>query len=335
MNFLPDALMDTAKLVPFLLTAYVLVGFLEHHDGERMGSHVTRLGRGGPLLGALLGCIPQCGFSVLTAALYTKRMTSPGTLLSVFLATSDEAIPILLAHPNRARIIVPLILLKLVIAVPAGILYDALFWRPSQDVGLAPGSMAARDEALHHAACCVHEVSTRPSLLQALVKHPLLHTLKISGYLLVVSAGLNLLMDQLGKALLGSLFLKGSLLQPVLASLLGLIPNCFASVALTEFYMKGSLSFGSWVGGLCAGAALGSIVLIRENGSWKNTLLILSVMFCTSVAWGMLLQASLLWAAAIATLAWVAAAWTFALPRLKSVRGSKATMPWRHPREST
>ncbi len=295
METLLDALMDTAKMVPFLLAAYVLVGFLEHKYGERMGLRVSRVGRFGPILGALVGCVPQCGFSVLTAALYTKGMISPGTLLSVFLTTSDEAIPILLAHPDRARMILPLLLMKVVIAIPAGLLFDVIFWKPDvEPVEAFPAgsdAKAQQDEALHHTACCAHEVSNRPSLLQALVKHPLLHTLKISGYLLVLTVGLNLLLAQVGSGI-GVLLHKGSLLQPALASLIGLIPNCFASVVLTQFYVQGNLSFGAWVAGLCAGGGLGLVVLIRENKRWQDTLLILTSLLGVSMAWGMLLQAS-------------------------------------------
>ena len=295
MQFLVDALVDTTKMIPFLLMAYVLVAFLEHHYGDRMGLYVTRLGRGGPVIGALVGCFPQCGFSVLAAALYTKRLISGGTLLAVFLATSDEAIPILFALPGKGRIILPLILIKVVIAIIAGLVFDLVFRRNpgrSEEPKTAPEHTMEEDrtEALHHTACCAHEVSSRPSWLQALVKHPLLHTLKVFAYLLVLTVGINFLLIQVGNDRLASLLQHGSVFQPALASLIGLIPNCFASVVLAELYAKGVLSFGSLVAGLCAGAGLGLIVLIRENKSWRNTLLILASLLGVSIVWGMILQ---------------------------------------------
>lgn len=296
MQLLAEAFVDTTRMLPYLLMAYVLVGYLEHRFGDQMGGYVARIGKGGPILGALLGCFPQCGFSVLAAALYAKRLLSGGTLLAVFLATSDEAIPVLLAHPGRARMILPLILLKLVIAVIAGVAFDLLFPRkpeaePAYDNG-HPGHTASEDraEALHHAACCAHEVSSRPSLFQALVKHPLLHTLKVYAYLLVLTVGIGYLLGRLGDARVAALLGHGSTLQPALASVIGLIPNCFASVVLTELYAKGVLSFGALVAGLCAGSGLGLIVLIRENKGWRNTLFIVVSLLAVSIAWGMVLQ---------------------------------------------
>jgi hypothetical protein len=287
-----DALIDTAKMIPFLLAAYVLVGFLEHHYGDRMGHYVARIGRGGPLVGALLGCFPQCGFSVLAAALYTKRLVSGGTLLAVFLATSDEAIPILFALPGKGWIILPLILIKVVIAVSAGLLFDLLYrWKPDGPIQEPDHTMEEdREEALHHTACCAHEVSSRPTLLQALVQHPLLHTLKVFAYLLVLTVGINYLLDRAGNDHLASLLQHGSAFQPTLAAFIGLIPNCLASVVLAELYAKGVLSFGSLVAGLSAGAGLGLIVLIRENKRWMNTLLILTSLLGVSIVSGMILQ---------------------------------------------
>ena len=296
MQLLLEALTDTAKMIPFLLLAYVLVAYLEHRYGDQMGVHVARIGRGGPVVGALVGCFPQCGFSVLAAALYAKRLVSGGTLLAVFLATSDEAVPILFALPGRVRMIVPLILCKLFVAILAGLLFDRVFRRepvPEEDHDAAHPAHTPdedREEALHHSACCAHEVSSRPSWLKALVRHPLLHTLKVSAYLFALTAALNLLIDWAGDGRLAALLQHGNAAQPVVASLIGLIPNCFASVALTELYAKGILSFGSLVAGLCAGAGLGLIVLVRENKGWRDTARLVAALLGVSIAWGMVLQ---------------------------------------------
>jgi len=290
MQILLEALIDTLKMVPFLLLAYVLVGYLEHRYGDRMGHYVTRVGRGGPVVGALVGCFPQCGFSVLAAALYTKRLVSAGTLLAVFLATSDEAIPILFSLPDKARIVLPLILIKLTIAIIAGLGFDLLFQRKQVQPEVAEESEDEEEEALHHTACCAHEVSSRPSLLQALVKHPILHTVKVFGYLLALTAVLNLVLNEIGAHRMGFLLQQGSVFQPAIASVIGLIPNCFTSVLLAELYAKNMLGFGSLVAGLSVSGGLGLIVLVRENKSWRDTLLIIGALFVTSVTWGMLWQ---------------------------------------------
>lgn len=291
-----EALIDTTKMLPFLLLAYVLVGYLEHRYGDQMGTHVARIGKGGPVVGALVGCFPQCGFSVLAAALYTKRLVSGGTLLAVFLATSDEAIPVLFAMPGKVRMIVPLILLKVAIAILAGLAFDLAFHRPpkaeeAHDEEHPEHTVEEdRDAALHHTACCAHEVSSRPPWVQALVKHPLKHTLKVFAYLLILTAGINYLLAQVGDARVAVLLQHGSAVQPLLASLIGLIPNCLASVVLAGLYAKGILSFGSLVAGLCAGAGLGLIVLVRENQGWRDTALIVVSLLGVSIVWGMVLQ---------------------------------------------
>ena len=290
MDLLLDALIDTTKMVPFLLLAYVLVGWLEHRYGDRMGHFVTHLGKGGPVIGALVGCFPQCGFSVLAAALYAKRLVSAGTLLSVFLATSDEAVPILFSIPGKARIVLPLILIKLAIAIMAGLAFDGLFGRRQEGPEPAWDHAEEEDEALHHAACCAHEVSSRPSLLKALVKHPLLHTGKVFCYLLVLTAALNFVLYQVGAERMGMALRHGSAFQPIVAGLIGLIPNCFTSVLLAELYARSMLGFGALVAGLSVSGGLGLVVLVRENKNWRDTLLIIASLYATSVAWGMLWQ---------------------------------------------
>jgi uncharacterized membrane protein YraQ (UPF0718 family) len=292
LSILLEALLDTLKMVPFLLLAYVLVGYLEHRYGDRMGHFVARVGRGGPVVGALVGCFPQCGFSVLAAALYTKRLVSGGTLLAVFLATSDEAIPILFALPGKARMVLPLILIKLVLAILAGLAFDRLFRseHATEAAGHEEGHPEEEEEALHHTACCAHEVSSRPTLLQALVKHPLLHTGKVFGYLLALTVVLNFTLVRIGPERLGAVVGQGSSLQPFLAAVIGLIPNCFASVLLAELYAKSVLSFGALVAGLSVSGGLGLIVLVRENKNWRNTLLIVASLFIASVTWGMVWQ---------------------------------------------
>lgn len=296
MELFLDALTDTAKMLPFLLLAYVLVGYLEHRYGDQMGHHVARMGRGGPIVGALVGCFPQCGFSVLAAALYAKRLVSGGTLLAVFLATSDEAVPILFALPGKSLMIVPLILLKVAIAIVAGLVFDLAVKRelpaeePEEESQPHHTEEEEREEALHHEACCAHEVSSRPSWLQALVRHPLRHTLKVFAYLLVLTWALNALLAGIGEDHLASLLQQGRATQPAVASFIGLIPNCFASVALAQLYAKDILSFGSLVAGLCAGAGLGLIVLLRENKSWKDTTRIVAALLVVSISAGVILQ---------------------------------------------
>jgi hypothetical protein len=291
MEFLTEALIDTGKLLPFLAATYFAVGFLEYQYGDRM-SHVLRdLGTFGPIVGALLGCIPQCGFSVVAAALYVKRVISVGTLLAVFLSTSDEAIPVLLSMPDRAEMVGWLMVIKIVIAITAGVSVDAILRvcrSPKPKATNLEVPSAAMVKA--HAGCCAHAVEGRPTKMQALLIHPLRHTAKIFAFLLLLTIGLNFLVEQLGPEKIGAALLHGTQFQPVLASLIGLIPNCFASVLLAELYAQGAVSFGAMVAGLCAGAGLGILVLLKENKDFKDTALIIGLLLAVSIGAGIIIQ---------------------------------------------
>ena len=291
MEIITEALIDTGKLVPFLAAIYFAVGFLEYRYGDRI-SHVLRdLGALGPIVGALLGCIPQCGFSVVASALYVKRGISVGTLLAVFLSTSDEAVPVLLSMPDMAKMVGVLIAIKVVIAIAAGVGIDYVIRvcqarRPKQATATASSAAVVKE----HAGCCSHGLDVRPTKVQALFLHPLRHTAKIFGFLLLLTLVLNLVVEQMGPARIGAVLLQGTLFQPVLASLIGLVPNCFASVLLAELYAKGSISFGALVAGLCAGGGLGILVLLKENGDFKDTVFVIGLLLTVSIVSGILIQ---------------------------------------------
>ena len=291
MEIITEALIDTAKLVPFLAAIYFVVGFLEYRYGDRTDHVLRDLGALGPIIGALLGCIPQCGFSVVASALYVKRGISAGTLLAVFLSTSDEAVPVLLSMPDKARMVGVLIAIKLVIAIAAGAGLDYLMRvcqarRSKAAIPKASSVAVVKD----HAGCCSHGLDGRPTKVQALFLHPLRHTVKIFLFLLLLTLVLNFIVQQMGPERIGAVLLQGTIFQPILASLIGLVPNCFASVLLAELYAKGSISFGALVAGLCAGGGLGVLVLIKENGDFKDTVFVIGLLLTVSVVSGILIQ---------------------------------------------
>ena len=279
-----DALIDTGKLVPLLALVYFVVAFLEERYGGRMGELMAALGKFGPVAGALFGCIPQCGFSVLASALYVKRVISVGTLLAVFISTSDEAVPVLLSMPDQAGVVATLVSIKVVIAVIVGVSVD-LFLKRKLSAEL-PSSV---DEHCH-AGCCSHGISGKESRVRALFFHPLLHTVKIFFFLFVLSFLINIIVSKIGEERIGSLLLSGTWFQPVLATFIGFIPNCFASVLLAEFFAKGAISFGALVAGLSAGAGLGVLVLARENKNIKDTLMVISMLLVVSMLSGIIVQ---------------------------------------------
>jgi hypothetical protein len=277
-----DALVDSAKMIPFLLVIYFLVELFERKFGHTIEHRLEKTAKAGPLLGALFGCVPQCGFSVVGASLYSRRMVTLGTLLAVFISTSDEAVPVLLAAPDQAKTVGLLIGIKLVIALIAGTLIDLL---PRRRLPAPPA--AGAESHLH--GCCHHHVAGENGYRQMLV-HPLVHTAKIFGFIFLVTLGLNGLIAWVGEENLGHVLLRESLFQPLLAALVGLIPNCAASVAIAGAFLKGGLSFGATVSGLCCSGGLGLLVLLRENRTLMDTLRIIGLLVAVSTVAGLIIQ---------------------------------------------
>jgi len=269
-----DAVLDTLKALPFLFGAYLLMELLEHRHSGKQPAVLQKLG---PLGGAVLGCVPQCGFSVAAANLYAARFITPGTLLAVFLATSDEAILIMLSQPQALGEVGRLLGVKLVAAVIFGFLVDFVL-RVFEHGGSTPNPHHLCEDA--HCGCDGHGI----------VKPALKHTLQISLFLLAVNLLLGVVLALIGEEALSRLLLSGSAFQPLLTGLIGFIPNCAASVLLTELYLSGALSFGSAVAGLCTGAGLGLAVLFRVNKpQWQNFAL-MGALYVGAVATGLILN---------------------------------------------
>lgn len=263
-----DAAIDSLIALPILFVVYLSLELLEQRFEKSLKRSLKNAGRAGPFIGALFGCVPQCGFSVLAAALYAHRSITLGTLLAVYLSTSDEAIPVILAQPDKAGLVAPLILLKLVVAIVGGYLMDALL--PPSFAALpaqAHEDQCHCDEKLH---CCGIAHQREQSAWTHYFWAPLQHALRVFFFILVVSVGINLLLVYIGEDKLHLVFLQDSLLQPFLAVLVGLIPNCAASVAIAQVFLKGGISFGSAIAGLSASAGIGLLVLFKEENSLRE-----------------------------------------------------------------
>lgn len=271
-----DTLTDALKMLPFLFAAFCLMELLEHHAGEKLSRFFARAGKAGPAVGAVLGCVPQCGFSVLSANLYAGGVITLGTLCAVFLSTSDEAVLLLAATPSAAPDILKLLLAKVLIGVAAGYLVDFLF-RKKTDSALQLKDLCDHE----HCGCHEHGGVLRPALL---------HTAKMFGFVFLITLVLNFLVEFLGHERLETLLLHDSVFQPFLTALFGLIPNCAASVLLTQLYLEGALQFGAVVAGLCTGAGAGLLVLFRENRNPKDNLKILGILYVAAVVPGVVLQ---------------------------------------------
>ncbi len=293
-----EAVLDSLKMLPILLVVYFLIEFIEYKWAVKLQNNRLLRGKASPALAALVGSVPQCGFSVVAADLFAQGIIPIGALLSVFIATSDEALPLLLAHPQSWLAIIVLIIAKIIIAIFAGYLANAtyrLLHHRKVVINVQPAHNETHDEEGHHHeheakpitalhdGCCHHHLDTK----RFDWKHPLLHSLKIWVFIFVVSLLFGFVADiWIGEDRLTN-FLTGSFwLQPLVSVLVGLIPNCAASVVLTELYLMGGLQFGALLGGLCVNAGLGVIFLLRQKRLWSEKLFVISWLIIISLVVG-------------------------------------------------
>jgi len=275
-----DALLDSVKMLPFLYAAYLLIEWIERSHGERIEAALAGGGRWGFVPAALLGCVPQCGFSAMAANLYASRVISLGALLAVFLATSDEAVPLLLAVPAQWPRLALLLGLKLLVALAAGLVLDAGGGRllPPALRGGYTGRAAEVDCHAEHAPA------------QSIFWAAACHTAEIFAFILLFNLLLGFVVAWVGPAAVEAFLGRMGPLQPAFAALIGLVPNCAASVLLTQLYLAGSIGFGAAVAGLCSGAGVGLAVLCRANRSLKQNLFIIGLLWAVGAVFGTALQ---------------------------------------------
>lgn len=270
LHTIEHALEDSVKMLPFLFLAYLLIEWLERHHGERIENALAGGGRWGFVPGAVLGCVPQCGFSALAANLYASRVITPGALLAVFVATSDEAVPLLAAEPSLWGTLPLLLIGKVVAGVAGGFLLDVPL-RKVLPAGLYGGYAGHADDI-----DCHEEHEEHSGVLLAALRH----TVEIFLFILLFSFLIGFAFELIGEGTITAFLTGMGIFQPMAAALVGLVPNCAASVLLAQLYAQGAISFGSLFAGLCAGAGIGLAVLWRVNPSWKQNL------FMTGILWG-------------------------------------------------
>ena len=268
-----DSFFDAAKLLPFLFVIYLLVEYLEHKNNNFVHNLFRKSQKSGAFLGALFGTIPQCGFSVIASELFAKRAITVGTLIAIFVATSDEAIPILIAHPSRIYDMLRLIGIKFVVAVVFGFLIDFLV---KTDINYADFD---EDEHHFHGNC--------ESCDDGILKSAVIHSMKIFAFIFAVNIILGFVTEFVSPFM--QFITEHTLLQTVISCLFGIIPNCAASVVLTELYLAGKISFSALAGGLCTGAGVGLLVLFKQNKNLKENLLILLTIFAIGVISGLVI----------------------------------------------
>lgn len=268
-HIISDTFYDTLEIFPLLFLVYILLELLEHRLDV---SHHTRLltGPAGPAIGTLVGCIPQCGFSVAAATLFHYKRISGGALVAVFLATSDEAIPILLAHPDQMPTVLKLLATKITIALFWGYCFWLVTWIRNRYYPTSDPILMTEE--------CHHEKTESFSIF-----HTLQHTFTITMYLFITMLIIHFATDLLGAEHLADLLLVDSIWQPLLAAIVGLIPGCGTSILLTTLFLQGNLSFEAVTAGLCSSAGFGYLVLFQKC-CIRNILVIFCTFFAAAIS---------------------------------------------------
>ncbi|MGN0317549.1 MAG: putative manganese transporter [Lachnospira sp.] len=277
MDVIADTLIDGVKLLPFLFVTYLLMEFLEHKVSSKTRNMVKKSGRLGPLIGGLVGAFPQCGFSAAASNLYAGRVISIGTLIAIFLSTSDEMLPVLLSEQVSVSLILKILFTKVLIGVVAGFTVDFIYSRLKKNTPAMDkiGHICERD----HCHC-----------EKSIFKSALRHTLVIFAFIVGISFALNLIIMFIGEDALASIILNKPVIGPLIAGIVGLIPNCAASVVLTQLYVGNVLSLGSLMAGLLGGAGVGLLVLFKENDNLKDNLKILGILYLIGVTCGIIID---------------------------------------------
>ena len=267
-----DTLIDALKLVPFLFLTYLLMEYLEHKTGDKTKEVIKKSGKLGPLFGAILGIVPQCGFSVLATNLYITRIISLGTLIAIYLSTSDEMLPILIAEKAPIDSILFLVVLKILIGMICGFIIDLII---------------RKEEPKKHFEICEHDhCDCEHGIIIPAIKH----TLKTLIFIFVITFILNAAFHYIGEDNIKHIFDKTNFFTPFIAALIGLIPNCGSSIILTELYIANILPLSSALAGLLANSGVALLILFKSNKNIKENLKIVGILYSISVIAGLLLK---------------------------------------------
>lgn len=267
-----DTILDCLKILPFLFIAFLIIEFFEHKLSHKTEDTIKKAGKFGPLFGSLLGALPQCGFSVLATNLYITRIISLGTLIAIYLSTSDEMLPILIAEKAPIDSILFLVVLKILIGMICGFIIDLII---------------RKEEPKEHFEICEHDhCDCEHGIVMSAIKH----TLKILIFIFVITFILNAAFHYIGEDNIKHIFDKTNFFTPFIAALIGLIPNCGSSIILTELYIANILPLSSALAGLLANSGVALLILFKTNKNIKENLKIVGILYSISVITGLLLK---------------------------------------------
>lgn len=278
LDILLDAGLDTLKLIPFLFLTYLAMEFLEHRTSDKVQRTVKNAGKWGPVLGGLLGAVPQCGFSAAASGFYAGKIITIGTLIAIYLSTSDEMLPILISEQASPAIIGIILVTKVIYGCIAGFIIDLIFKKETIKIH----SQYQPDEPVFHDLCVEEKCNCEESVLKSSIKH----TLQIALFILAVNVLFNAVFEFLPEGALEASVMNNRFAAPFIAGIIGLIPNCAASVLLTQMMLKGVLHIGGMMAGLMTGAGIGWMVLLRAGHNKKDTLRVIGILYIAGVIGG-------------------------------------------------
>ncbi len=277
LHTLEHSVEDSVKLLPFLFLTYLFMEALEHHTGDKLQQRIRTAGTFGPVWGGLLGIVPQCGFSAGASGLYAGRVITVGTLLAIYLSTSDEMLPILISQAVPAASIGKILMTKVLIAVVSGLLVEVIYVKV----------LKRHEQAMDiHTVCEEEGCHCEDGIFGSALKH----TLKIFFYIFLISVVLNGMIELIGEDVISGIFSAVPVVGEMMAALVGLIPNCASSVIITELYLDGVIGAGAMMSGLLVNAGVGVLVLIRLNHDGRQNAGIIGALYGLGVFWGVIIE---------------------------------------------
>ena len=276
LDVLLDGVLDTLKLIPYLFITFLILEFIENKWNNQKQKRLMSNKKYGPVIGAFLGVFPECGFGSIAANLFSARVISLGTLIAVFLATSDEMLPVMISQKVNISLVLKIILFKIIIGLISGFIIDLFFNKKQSNKTSNISQICEHD----HCSC------NRDGIILASIKH----TLKTTFFILIVNLLINAFIYYIGEDKLASLLLHGNILTYFIASLIGLIPNCSGSIIITQLYLANFISLGTMLAGLLSGSGVGILLLFKTNKNLKENLFILSIIYFIGVIIGILLD---------------------------------------------
>ena len=276
LEIIEETLVDGVKLLPFLFITYLIMEYIEHKTSEKAKDTIKKSGKFGPLIGSILGAFPQCGFSVAATNLYAARVITLGTLISVYLSTSDEMIPIFISEGASITTLIKILGIKILIGMIAGFIIDLILRLRKKDSEEERIIDLCEKEHCH----CDHGI----------VKSALKHTINIFLFVLLITFVINIIIHLVGEETIGNFVKSNVILGPIFGGIIGLIPNCAASVILTQLYLENVIPAATMISGLLVGAGVGLIVLFKMNKGIKQNLKITGLLYTIGVVSGIIIQ---------------------------------------------